>query len=225
MTTKVADYNPRKINRYVPACQYAADVDVVDKQFTVDFGAPAALSATAILSAQSIATAGSTTTLLLDTLPAFGRGLQVVASGAATSTVTIYGRDYLGQPMIETLTLNGSTPVLGKKAFKWLDKVAYEATSATTINLGTTNVFGLPYAAIKMMAEFKDNVAAANAGTFTAYVSTDPQTATTGDPRGTYLPVTVLPDGSKTFKAVFMATDAANASGNGGLHGIKHYFA
>ena len=225
MTTKVADYNPRKINRYVPACQYAADVDVVDKQFTVDFGAPAALSATAILSAQSIATAGSTTTLLLDTLPAFGRGLQIVASGAATSDVTIYGRDYLGQPMIETLTLNGTTPVLGKKAFKWLDKVSFGATAATTINLGTTNVFGLPYAAIKMTAEFKDNVAAANAGTFTAYVSTDPQTATTGDPRGTYLPVTVLPDGTKTFKAVFMATDAVNTSGNGGMHGIKQYFA
>jgi hypothetical protein len=220
----VADYNPRKINRYVPACQFASDVDT-DGQFTVDFGTPAALSATAILSAQSIATAGTTTTLLLDELPAFGRGLQVVASGAATSTVTVKGRDYLGQPMTETLTLNGTTPVLGTKTWKWIDSVTYGATSATTINLGTTNVFGLPYRAVKLVHELKDRVIAANAGTFVGAVFTDPQTATTGATRGSYLPVTVLPDGSKRFQATFLSDNSLNSSGNGGLHGIAQFYA
>lgn len=225
----LADYHPRKINRYVPACQFASDVDVNDRNFSVDFGTPAAASATAILSAQSIATATSTTAadvaLTLDELPAFGRGLVAVASGASTSVVTITGRDYLGQPMKEEITLNGTTPVNGKKAFKWIDDIAWTATAATTINVGTTNIFGLPYRAIKMVHEFKDRVIAANAGTFVAAIFTDPATATTGDTRGTYLPVTVLPDGSKRFEATFVSDDSVNSDGNGGLHGIAQYFA
>ena len=30
----------------------------------------------------------------------------------------VFGWDYLGQPIAESLTLNGTTPVVGNKAFK-----------------------------------------------------------------------------------------------------------
>jgi hypothetical protein len=206
--------------------RYSSDVNY--NGFTrVSFGAPAAASATNILSAQDIASAGSidltasTYQALLDA--PYGRALQVVASGAATSTVTIKGFDYLGQPMSETLTLNGATPVLGKKAFKYLYSASWTGTAATTINLGTQNVFGLPYKAIKCDHETSDQ-ALVTAGTLAAPVLTDPQTATTGDPRGTYTPTTT-PNGSKVLTADFLCQNDVNSSNRGGLHGIAHYTA
>lgn len=55
-------------------------------------------------------------------------------------------------------------------------------------------------------------------------VETDPATAITGDPRGTYEPVGV-PDGSIEFMVGLNGDNSVNASGNGGLHGIRHYYA
>lgn len=54
-------------------------------------------------------------------------------------------------------------------------------------------------------------------------VLTDPQTVTTGDPRGTYDPLTA-PDGSEHVVAIH-GDSSYNASGNGGLHGIRHVIA
>jgi hypothetical protein len=77
------------------------------------------------------------TTFVADTADApFGRNITVVASGAATSNVTVYGKDYMGQPMTESFTLNGATPVVGRKAFKWVDRITAGITAATTINVG-----------------------------------------------------------------------------------------
>lgn len=53
--------------------------------------------------------------------------------------------------------------------------------------------------------------------------TTDPGTATTGDPRGTYEPLTP-PDGSEHIVGL-LGDNAVNTSNNGGLHGIQHYFA
>jgi hypothetical protein len=52
-------------------------------------------------------------------------------------------------------------------------------------------------------------------------VTTDPQTTTTGDPRGTYESLMVM-DGVKTIVVGLVGDNAVNSSGNGGLHGIKH---
>lgn len=236
MTTRSSKYHPRRINRYTPAMAYHADV-VHNGPTEVNFGPMAVAAAAAILSAQSINAAGSTTTFLTDNTdpvvaayatefplgPGFGRNVQVVASGAATSTVTIKGRDYLGQPMVETLTLNGTTPVLGNKAFKWIDLISWGATASVTINVGTGAKFGLPFAANNVLAEMSDGARVATLGTFVSAVYTDPQTATTGDPRGTYVPNTT-PDGTKYLSAVFLFNSKLNASGNGGLHGIQHFY-
>lgn len=236
MVTRTPKYNPRRVSQYVPAMQYAAAV-VHAAPFEVDIGPVAVADTDNILDAQSIATAGSTTTFLQDNTdpiqtalidkypygPGFGRCLQVVASGAATSSVTVTGRDYLGQPMKETFTLNGTNAVVGVKAFKWIDKVEWSGTAATTIDLGTTDKLGLPYRARSILAEYSNGVLA-SAGTFVTPSLVDPQTATTTDPRGTYDPNTTL-DGSKVIKLIAMLNGELNSSGNGGLHGLAHYYA
>src|SRR5262252_3704384 len=222
--TNPTNFAPARISMYCPAMRYSSDVNY-NGMTRVSFGSPAVASATNILSAQSINTAvtvdltSSTINAVLDA--PYGRALQVVASGAATSTVQINGYDYLGQPMTETLTLNGATPVLGKKAFKYLRNAVCGLTAGTTINLGTQNIFGLPYKTIKVDHETSDQALVA-AGTLAEPVLTDPQTATTGDPRGTYTPTTT-PDGSKVLTCDCMMQNDVNTSNRGGLHGIAQF--
>lgn len=223
MVTRTATFYKRRYNAYVPAAGYAADV-VHAGPLEVNLGAPAASAADNILNDTSIASAGSTTTLLDDQADApFGRNVRVAASGAATSTVTVRGRDYLGQPMAETLTLNGTNSVVGVKAFYWIDSVAWTATSATTIDLGWGARFGLPYTTINVLAE-QVSGAAGTVGTVTAGVRTDPQTATTADPRGLYTPNGTV-NGTNIFVLVCLVDNYVNSSGNGGLYGIAHYYA
>ena len=50
------------------------------------------------------------------------------------------------------------------------------------------------------------------------------QTAVTGDPRGTYESLMVF-DGSSEIVVGLLGDNAVDSSGNGGLHGIQHYFA
>lgn len=214
------------VNNYVPKMQAGGDLGQSLRQ-RVYLGPVVVTSAAAILSAQSIAAAVDTTTFALsasviaDRMGPFGRNIVVVASGAATSNVTVIGRDYLGQPMRESFTLNGTTSVTGLKAFKYVDRITAGVTAATTINVGYGTRFGLPYRTIGVEREYVDNVLAA-AGTLAAPVFTDPQTATTGDPRGTYIPTTT-PDGVKVIELDALFNNFVNASNNGGLHGIRHF--
>jgi len=239
MTARTPKYRPRRINGYVPALAYA--VDVIDGgPLNVEFGPLAAASTTAILNAQSMATAGTATlgganALVTDTVdassgdgefpygPGFGRSLACVASGASTGTVTIVGKDYLGQPMKETVTLNGTTAVNTKKAFKYVDSVSWTVTAATTLSVGTTSRLGLPYRFDNVLTEQFADVRVSTLGTLTTPDLTDPATATTGDPRGLYVPNSTL-DGASRLSAMFIVNKRLNASGNGGLYGIQHFF-
>jgi len=213
-------------NYYVPGMQAAADLGQMTHG-RVSLGAPVIADADGILSGQSIAAAVDTVSFAATYAPTeaimgkFGRALTVVASGAATSNVTVYGRDYLGQKMRESFTLNGNTPVAGKKAFRYIDRVTAGVTAATTINVGWGDALGLPYVTMKVEEEFVDNVAGA-AGSLAAPVFTDPQTATTGDPRGMYDPTAAL-NGVKIIEVDCEFSNFVNAAGNGGMHGIRHF--
>lgn len=199
------DYFPVGPNMFVPDAKYAADCFLEGKLF-VDLTptAPATASATALLSAQDIATASSTATFLSEFTEAvmgkFGRCLQYVASGAATSTVTVTGFDYLGQPMVEVATLNGATPVLGLKAFRRITSIAWGATAGRTINVGTRDCFGLPYASQGDAVDYTDDVRSGTQGTHVARVAT--QTTTSGDPRGTFAP-NAAANGSRTYQLTY----------------------
>lgn len=210
---------------YVPAMQGGADLGGQPMHGRFTFGKPLVALATAILSAQSIAAAVNTRTFAatytVAAMGPYGRNVTVVASGAATSNVTVIGRDYLGQAMRESFTLNGTTPVVGVKAFKYIDNITAGITAATTINVGYGARFGVPYKVMVVEREYADNVNAA-AGTLTVPNLTDPQTATTTDPRGLYTPTTT-PNGLIEIEVEVLYSAFVNAAGNGGLHGIKHF--
>lgn len=229
-------YLPRRVNRYVPSMAFYAGL-VHAAPYEVNFGPMAVAAAANILSATSIAVAGSTTTFLQDNTdpvnaavqaqfpvgPGFGRTLQYVASGAATSLVTVKGRDYLGQPMVETITLNGATPVLGSKAFKWIDLITWGSTGGTTINVGTGSKLGLPFTMQNVLSEQLDGVRVATLGTLNTPSRVDPQTAVTTDPRGTYTPQSTL-NGTAVLTVHLIPDHKNNAAGNGGLHGLAHFY-
>ncbi len=222
----LGSYYPANVNMYVPNMQYAADVDI-NGHIPVDLTPQVALLAAAaagILSAQSIAVAGEQSTFvpafannqnLSDAyMGRFGRNVTVVASGAATSAVVVYGTDYLGQPMAESFTLNGTTPVVGQKAFRRVTRVTAAATAGTTINVGYGNVLGLPYAYIGEGVSYTDNILNANQGTFVARVAI--QSLTSGDPRGTWTPNAAnVPDGTRRFSIRYQTL-------KGNLYGNRH---
>lgn len=214
---------PRRINMYVPAMMYSSDVNY-QAPTRVNFGAPAAANATLVGNALSLTPVGNTDLSTVAQFPeTYGRTLTVVASAANTNTVSVVGWDYLGQPVREDFVLTGATPVVGKKAFKNFAYLINGTTSATTLNIGSGASLGLPYKALRAEYEVANGVAAA-AGTLIAAALTDPQTATTGDPRGTYAPTTAL-NGTNIISAVFDLANDVNTANNGGLHGIRHYTA
>jgi hypothetical protein len=220
MTRRVGQFRPTYTSVRVPNMTGLAGIEG-DDLFRVSFGAPPALNNTGFLAAQSIANAGGAdialTTTRLNAMAPFGRALRYVASAAATSTVTVTGRDYLGQRVREQITLNGTTPVLGVKAFRFVDRIDWGATAGVTIDVGWRDVFGLPFRAFQMVAETKNGAASANAGTFVAGLAagTAP-TISNADVRGTYLPVTVIPNGTNTFD-ILVIVDRSN------LHGVAQF--
>jgi hypothetical protein len=237
MAKRTGKYNPRRINRFVPGMQYASGV-IHSAPHRVNFGAPAVASTTLILNAVTVTGGIDTTTFSSDNTdpvvaataaefpngPGFGRCLQIVFSAAGTPAVNIYGRDYLGQPMRETFTGNGTTPVIGVKAFKYIDRITVASGVTGTISVGTTDKLGLPFRMSNVLAEELDGVRVATLGTLVTPSLTDPATATTTDPRGTYDPQSTL-NGTAVLYGYFLPNGDLNSSGNGGLHGIAHYYA
>lgn len=212
-----AEFFPDKINLYVPKMHYHSDVSGPGL-VRINLGVPVAASADGILNNQDIAAAGTTyaaglaATYSDSVMGKYGRNVTVAASGTATSTVTVHGVDYYGQPMLETFTLNGTIPVVGNKAFKKVQAVEFSATAARTIDVGWGVKLGVPFAALVHSATFADGSTA----TLTARVTTDPQTATTGDPRGMYS-FGDAPNGTREYAVSYYA-DREN------LLGVAHFY-
>ena len=212
---------PRRINNYVKAMAYSSDVNY-NGATRVSFGAPLAANATSLLNAGSIAAGTSlrshsaVTAVFMNTVGT--QNICVVAGGSVTMRLQLLYIDYLGQPIAEQLTLNGTTPVVGNKAFKALNYVTYTA-AATTLSIGTGTKLGLPYKTLRVGYEIANGVAVA-VGTFNAPSLVDPQTNTTTDPRGTYTPTTTM-NGANIISASVDCVNDVNTSNNGGLHGLQ----
>jgi hypothetical protein len=181
---------------------------------------PVALDADGICAQQTLAAAGNA--LLNGALASGGtvtldvpRNVIVDAAGAATAVLTVTGTDVYGIPMSEAITLNGTTAVAGKKAFKTITRIAASA-AATDFFVGTGDVFGLP-----IDANTRNYVLTAWNGAFVTtgtFVGADATTAktTTGDVRGTYA-VPDAADGSKRLTLwVFVFDDDTQT----GLYGV-----
>lgn len=214
---------PQRINQRVPSMAYDAQIQQGGHIY-VEFGAPAAANTTAIIVAQDMTSAGTlqSSSFAVTYLPnneammgRYGRRLQVAGSGATTGTVTIRGRDYLGQSMVENLTLNGVTAVNSQKAFRYVDAISWTATAAINLLVGTSTGLGLPYRAqTTAISNELMNGATVTAGAI-VIGSTAVQTATTPDPRGIYTSSTA-PNGTNTYTLLYFA-DQTN------LHGNAHF--
>jgi len=182
---------------------------------------PAALDADGICAQQTLAAAGNA--LINGALASSGvvtldvpRNVIVDAAGAATAVLTVTGTDVYGVPMSEAITLNGTTAVAGKKAFKTITSVAASA-AATDFFVGTGDVFGLPFRSdSRNYCLTAWNSAFVTTGTFVAAVTTDPATTTTGDVRGTY----AVPDAADGSKQLTVWMFIENPDSVTGLYGV-----
>jgi hypothetical protein len=181
---------------------------------------PVALDADGICAQQTLAAAGNA--LLNGALASGGtvtldvpRNVIVDAAGAATAVLTITGADVYGIPMSEAITLNGTTAVAGKKAFKTITRIAASA-AATDFFVGTGDVFGLP-----IDANTRNYVLTAWNGAFVTtgtFVGADGTTATTttGDVRGTFAPADAADASKRLTLWVFVLDDDTQT----GLYGV-----
>jgi hypothetical protein len=225
-----ADYFPYGISVAVRNLEYAVDVNI-GHPYVANLGAPLALSTNGIVSTSALVTGAINTFTAVnfnngglvphDSLTkrnGWGRGVTLVASAASTRTITLDGYDYLGQAMRWTGALAGTTPVPVAKAFQWITRIDFGASAdVVTVDIGWNNMFGLPYTFQQLIAEAKDYVVAANAGTFVAGLAEGTAaTATNADVRGTYTPVTVIPNGVVVFEVTYMVR-------RGNLHGAAQF--
>lgn len=117
-------------------------------RFHVDgANAPAAddvsvLAATALTAAAAVIVAGITN-------PLVPRNLQVIGNAAGIAgNVTVKGTAYDGKDISEVFALNGTTAVVGSKAFRTVTEVdlpAYTNADTDAVSIGVGDKLGLPY--------------------------------------------------------------------------------
>lgn len=175
----------------------------------VRLGAPATASATAILATTAVSNA-NTVTLATPYRMDAARNIAYVSSNAGdtTQTITIKGMDRYDVPMTETVTLNGTTSVPGKKAFFTVISYKSSAALAGNLSLGTGIILGLPVILGRknfVFREFMDD-AVLTTGVFLAADTTTPS-AVTGDIRGTYAPASA-PNAARVYELLVAVPDA-----------------
>jgi len=181
---------------------------------------PEALDADGICAQQTLAAAGNA--LINGALASSGvvtldvpRNVVIDAAGAATAVLTITGTDVYGIPMSEAITLNGTTAVSGKKAFKRITSIAASA-AATDFFVGTGDIFGLPFRAnARNYVLTAWGSAFVTTGTFAAADATT-ATTTTGDVRGTFAPADAADASKRLTLWVFILDDDTQT----GLYGV-----
>jgi hypothetical protein len=151
------------------------------------------ITLTAGTSVKSVVNAQGQTVLQLDCARAVS-----ITSGTGTLTnrnVTITGYDYYGQPMSEVIATGTtqSTTVNGKKAFYQILSASISGALGATIQIGTTDVLGIPVRVVDagyIVGLGWANALARDTGGSSAFVAADTAaaTTTTGDVRGTYQP-------------------------------------
>lgn len=137
-----------------------------------------------------------------DPTKAISRNVRLTSGGNDSGiTFTVSGYDVYNYPMTETITGANAGVASGAKAFKYISGVTHTGSVATTLTIGTGDVFGLGLRVDRFAyAEITWASAKITANTgFVAAVTTSPATALTGDVRGTYA-VQSASDGTKQLQ-------------------------
>lgn len=216
------------INMYVPAMQYSNAINSSQPQ-QFSLGAPAA-NADVITGTLANSAIGTIISYTVTFPEPYGRTAIFTPSadpGASGGQIEWRGFDYLGQPMMERIsgTSGVTTPVVGKKAFKKIvsSKIVTTSTNGVTWKVTSGDALGLPYRGDVTWAR-ENGVMVTVAAQFIPGDRTDPATSATGDPRGTYNPTLAFNGVAETLVAM-IGDPFVNPAGNGGLHGVRHYFA
>lgn len=124
----------------------------------------------------------------------YARQVTVGFASSPATNITFLGYDILGNKQSEVVAVTStSTSAHSAKTYSALYSVqSSSATALTTFVVGVGNVFGLPLA-VKNATYVQawtsaSGINAVDGGTVTTAVTTNPATATSGDPRGTYTP-------------------------------------
>lgn len=184
--------------------------------YVIDLGSPDALVTNAVMAQQNRTNAGAL--IVNGTLASAGvvtldkpRNLIAKSGGADTAVVTVTGKDEYRQTMSEAFTLNGTTAVSGKKAFKQVTAISTGASIANTAFIGNGDVLGLPVflPAAGFIIKELENGTTATAGTVVAGLRTGGgSTTTTADVRGTYDPNSAC-DADKSFQLIVSLPDGS----------------
>lgn len=128
------------------------------------------------------------------------RAIRYVSGGDDTGiTFTATGYDFYGQAQTETVTGANGTAT-GLKTWQSITGITHTGSVASTLTVGTTDKFGLPYAIsdVGYIQSVKWNeTLASDAGTFVVADATSPATSLTGDVRGTYTPSANASNGTR----------------------------
>jgi hypothetical protein len=212
------------MNMYVPAMQWASSL-MANEGNVVSLGRPLAPGTPTPISIPANGSGYLTEPMVLTDTP-YGRNIVVGVTTAPTgsTSIRVFGEDYLGQPMVEDFAIAGAT---GKKPFYRIlgaRGMPGHTTALAAITVVRGANLSLPFkGSVEWAKENNVFIDLAFAKLVPADL-TDPATAVSGDPRGQYIP-TAAPDGLKEYVVALRADTSVNTNNNGGLHGIKQYAA
>lgn len=210
------------MNRYSDNVTFSANV--INNMYSVEFDKLAVNQDVCTISAKTDADAEKDFGEGLFAVDAeFGAVLSIASSGSAdTKKVTVYGFDYLGQPVVEEVARNNQTAVETKKAFKYIRKIVAEKGVEATVTVKRGLKLGLPYHTTKIVAEIRDGVDSSTTK-LVAAVNTK-GTISSGDPRG----LANLGTYSSPANIKLVCMTGANiftidGKQHGGLFGVPHF--
>lgn len=217
----ITEYNAKnklESSTYVPCARNITSGNLFVNQGHLHI--PSVAVAATVDSAIVASTKTESTKMYESELP-FGEIVSFAGDSTSDSrVVTVKGEDYLGNPMVEQVTLNKDTAVAGKKAFKKILSVT--TTSGAAVVMATTAKIGLPFqtaALIKVIT----NGAVDSTAALTGFTHT--QTATSNDPRGTVSLAHC--NAGDEVEIIFLATEYCTkvngVDSKGGLFGCKPY--
>jgi hypothetical protein len=212
------------VSCYVPGMQYASSLNANEGNI-VSLGRPLAPGTPASINIPANGSGYLGDPLVLTDTP-YGRNITVAVTLALTGStlVRVFGEDYLGQPLQEDFVVAGAT---GKKPFYRIlgaRGMPGHTTAAATITVVRGANLSLPWKGSVEWAKENNVFIDLAFAKIVAPDLTDPATATSGDPRGQYIP-TATPDGVKEYIVCIRPDTSVNANNNGGLHGIKQFAA
>lgn len=186
----------------------------------VDLGVPVTADPDGIVAGVTVFTDSAVTLTAADlTLATLDvpRNVSFVAdTTAVTQTALVTGLDEYGQVMTELFTLDGTTTVVGAKAFSSLTQLDFALGGAGGVDVGFGDVLGLPFRlsdnAYAVGGLLVDNIVNTTAVFVTGLATTVTSTAGSGDVRGTVSSTGSLPNDSRRYTMLMVIPNISDAS-------------